>query len=331
MKSTLLTIVDALWAPIAALGKPESRVYFVFLLGAGVLAAAVWALRTRRRTSLPAFLFPKQIWLHPSALLDYRLLFARSVVRALLFAPLAFSSLVVAVGVSAWLGAALGARPRSTTDPVIVIALFTVAAFLADDFARYVTHRLAHRVPALWELHKLHHSAEVLTPFTVHRAHPVESLLMRSSALFAVGIVAGVFHWCFPGNISGAMILGVDALGFAWNLLGANLRHSHVWISYGRVLEHVFISPAQHQIHHSDLAHHHHKNMGSSLALWDWIGGTLYITRGREQVRFGLPPGGKNHGDTVGSALLAPLWAALCRLSGFPRRRPVAAALRAQR
>jgi hypothetical protein len=27
--------------------------------------------------------------------------------------------------------------------------------------------RLAHRVPVLWELHKVHHSATVLTPFTV--------------------------------------------------------------------------------------------------------------------------------------------------------------------
>ena len=29
----------------------------------------------------------------------------------------------------------------------------------------------------------------------------------------------------------------VDAIGFVWTLLGANLRHSHVWLSYGPRLE----------------------------------------------------------------------------------------------
>ena len=34
-----------------------------------------------------------------------------------------------------------------------------------------------HRVPALWEFHKVHHSAEVLTPLTEWRQHPLELML----------------------------------------------------------------------------------------------------------------------------------------------------------
>jgi sterol desaturase/sphingolipid hydroxylase (fatty acid hydroxylase superfamily) len=315
MKSPVSVIFDAvissLWAPVAALGKPDSRVYLPYLFGAALFATVVWAIALRRRTSLVSFLFPRSVWLHPSALLDYRLLFARSIIRAVLFGPLLFSSLAVAMAVSAGLGSALGARTRTTLEPATVMLFFTLTAFLAEDFARYCVHRLAHTIPALWELHKLHHSAEVMTPFTVYRAHPLESLLMRSGAVLAVGLVAGVFHWLFPGRVSGAMILGVDAMGFVWNVLGSNLRHSHVWVSYGRVLEHIFISPAQHQIHHSDQLHHTHKNLGSTLAIWDAIGGSLYVTSGREHLQFGLPPSDKNHENTVGSALVDPLRAAL--------------------
>jgi sterol desaturase/sphingolipid hydroxylase (fatty acid hydroxylase superfamily) len=185
-----------------------------------------------------------------------------------------------------------------------------VAAFLAEDFARYVVHRLAHRVPFLWELHKVHHSAEVMTPLTVYRTHPIESVLMRGGAQLALGLVAGLFSWVFPGKVRAFEIMGVYGLNFLWNLLGTNLRHSHVWLSWGPRLERVFISPAQHQIHHSDQLHHYDSNFGSALALWDLAFGTLYVTRGRERLRFGLPPDVRNHGDSVGSALLAPLVAA---------------------
>jgi len=48
--------------------------------------------------------------------------------------------------------------------------------------------------------------------------------------------------------------------------LGANLRHSMIPISYGR-LEKLFISPLQHQLHHGKTTSR--KNYGSMLAIWD--------------------------------------------------------------
>ena len=43
-----------------------------------------------------------------------------------------------------------------------------------------------------------------------------------------------------------------------------------------------------HQIHHSDNPVHYDKNYGVSLAIWDWIFGTLYIPARDETVQFGL-------------------------------------------
>ncbi len=303
----LVRILTAMREPVRALFEPTKRVFVPFLLGAALIAAFLWLLRLRRRVPLLAFLFPRAIWLHRSALLDYRLMFARAVLHAALLGPFVVTATGVAVFVGGRLRATFGPGLAWDVGRGTVFAIFSVLAFLGDDFARYVVHMLAHRVPALWELHKVHHSAEVMTPFTVYRAHPIESLLMRSGAAIGVGVIAGFMSYGFRGPISGWQILGVDAIGLAWNAAGSNLRHSHVWLSYGRILEHVFISPAQHQIHHSDQPRHFHRNFGSTLAIWDWIGRSLYVTRGRERLRFGLPPEEQNHGPTVLSAWFAPL------------------------
>jgi sterol desaturase/sphingolipid hydroxylase (fatty acid hydroxylase superfamily) len=71
---------------------------------------------------------------------------------------------------------------------------------------------------------------------------------------------------------------------FIFNSLAANLRHSHVWLSFGPVLERVISSPAQHQIHHSDAPRHFDKNFGINLSLWDWMFGTLYVTQSSPEV-----------------------------------------------
>lgn len=306
---------------LTSLLRPDNRVYLPFLLGAVLLASLVWWARVRGRHSLWSFLFPKALWLHRSALLDYRLVVVRGLLDIALLSSLSLSATALGLAVARALWQQLGILPRFSVEPWVIVALFSAAAFLAEDLARYALHRLSHRIPALWELHKLHHSAEVLTPFTVYRTHPLEGLLMTTGSAAAIGAVSGVFMWLFPGAVRGFEVLGVYALGFVWNLLGANLRHSHVWLSYGRRLEHVFISPAQHQIHHSDQQHHHDRNFGSALSVWDWMFGTLYVTHGRERLCFGLAEGERNHGDTTASALLGPLWAAFGRL--VPLRRTV--------
>ncbi len=54
--------------------------------------------------------------------------------------------------------------------------LMTLAAFLAFDLGGFVWHFLTHRVQVLWAFHRVHHSAEVLTPISNYREHPVDSL-----------------------------------------------------------------------------------------------------------------------------------------------------------
>ena len=93
------------------------------------------------------------------------------------------------------------------------------------------------------------------------------------------------------GRIDLVTIGGANAMYVLFNALGANLRHSHIWLSYGRVMEHIFISPAQHQIHHSVAIKHHDKNYGSMFAIWDWMFGTLYIPDEMEEIVYGVSDG----------------------------------------
>ncbi len=311
----------ALLEPIRALLDPSKRVFVPFLLGA--LGIALWAgARSGPRAAWTGQLFPRAIYLHPSAVLDYKLLFVKALLRTLLFAPRFLSTVSLTAAVTVGLRGWLGAAPSSSLSAVSVGVLYTLACFLFDDWSRYALHRAMHRFPPLWALHKVHHSAEVLTPLSLYRTHPIESLLNTLRGTLSLGLVSGVFVWGFGARVQGWQILGVDAIGFVWSLLGANLRHSHIWLSYGRRWEHIFLSPAQHQVHHSVAAAHRDRNFGTVLSMWDWLGGSLYTTSTREELRFGLTADEPRPRDTIVSLLLSPLRESLraVQIAGLERR-----------
>lgn len=119
-------------------------------------------------------------------------------------------------------------------------------------------------------------------------------------------------------------VLSINAVDFAWNATGSNLRHSHVWLSYPRWLSHLLISPAMHQVHHSADPRHHDKNLGNIFALWDWLFGTLYLPERVEPVSFGLGDAGAGH-ETLRGLYARPFvdaWAWLCGRGGRARRAP---------
>lgn len=163
------------------------------------------------------------------------------------------------------------------------LALYTLVLFLADDFTRYLLHRGLHS-RWLWPLHRVHHSATVLTPLTLHRIHPLEGVLYQARSLLVFGGVSGAFYYLFQESAF-YEILGVNALVFCCQFFGANLRHSHIPFSFGR-LEGLLISPAQHQIHHGEDGQ---GNFGAFLSVWDRLGGSFIASHERPHIdRFGV-------------------------------------------
>jgi sterol desaturase/sphingolipid hydroxylase (fatty acid hydroxylase superfamily) len=312
---------SALLSPLAYPVSADQRLFWPFLAGALVVAVCALVVTGGLNRRALLGLFSPRVWLHRSSRLDYQLLFAKPVIRALCFAPWMFGAFEIARSVTAALDGARGIPARSAWPQWQIGLAYTVVLFLCWDASRYAVHRLAHGVPALWELHKVHHSAQVMTPFTIYRSHPLESLLFQLRGILVTGIVSGVFFHLFRSRALQVEILGVNAVGFVLNLLGGNLRHSHVWIGYPRFLERILISPAQHQLHHSAVLAQCHSNYGSFLAVWDWLGRSLQLSADhRRPRRFGLPPSELNHSPHhLGSALLRPMWASVLRLVPAPR------------
>jgi len=236
---------------------------------------------------------------HRSTRLDLQLLIGNQLLDALGALPTLFGSFWLATHVVFALDRVV--RPELSAPGWLIGLAYSVVLFLAWDASRYVLHRITHEVPALWEFHQIHHSAEVLTPLSFHRAHPVELLLYRIRGVLVTGLVAGLFFWLFRGEAKMVELLGVHAGGFVLNALTGNLRHSHIWLSFGP-LERWFISPAQHQIHHAEGVH---ANYGTWLAIWDRLGGSLVLSEEPPAV-LGVAAADRNHGDDLLSAWLGP-------------------------
>jgi sterol desaturase/sphingolipid hydroxylase (fatty acid hydroxylase superfamily) len=252
----------------------------------------------RRPTSAWGYLFPRALYLHPSAMFDYKMYLANGVLRGLVsLTTLILSTRAVATATHRVLTGLLGARPPAAAGPPFWFCLlFTVALLAASDLGFFLAHVLEHKVPHLWAFHKVHHSAEVLTPVTVARVHPVDKVLEGAFIAVLAGITTGVFEYGSRHEMTLVLILGESAVRFFFNIL-FNLRHSHIWMPYPRLLSHVFTSPAMHIVHHSAADRHRDTNFAAYFGLWDWALGTLYIPGdSREDREFTL---GLSDGDSA--------------------------------
>ena len=276
---------------VGLLNRPSVSIYWGYLLTALVLAAAVYVRRRRRRATargLFRYLFPRCILFRPSVRHDLVLLVLNTLLQTFaLGVPLQTISSTVASATWELLRAGLGPLQAPLSGVGLGIVA-TVAIFIAADFGFYVAHRLLHRVRFLWELHKVHHSAPVLTPLTVFRRHPFDIAFEGAVSGIVLGTAYGGLGWLGGLSVSSYAILGVNALLFVGLAIGFNLQHSHVWLRFGP-LERVLISPAAHQLHHSDDPAHFDRNFGNILSIWDRLFGThVAPPRERPKLSFGL-------------------------------------------
>ena len=310
---------------VLAFLQRDSYLYWPFIVSTlAIMVVAAWfAARSESRGwggQLRDY-FSARVWWHPSARADYRLYFANAIVLPLVFGWLLFSDAHVGALMDSILGRAAPA-PQGGTPSIAWKLLYTVVFFIAYDFGRFVAHCLLHDVPALWQFHKVHHSAEVLTPMTAFRAHPLDLLVMAWVPALTTGLATWVFNLFASGPVGFYTFLGLHVALWAVNLID-NLRHSHVWVTYGPHVGRWIVSPAHHQLHHSCEARHWGKrggsNRGFSLAVWDRLYGTLRMPEARaETFRMGLGDGTDPEWHSVRRMYLRPFAGAFASF----RRRP---------
>ncbi len=270
--------------------SPKKRVFLGYLFS-GFLIGFIWLLWRQKESVKTAWArcFSKEIWWSQSARADYLIMLINKA-SFILLAPLLLTQLTVATWLFQTLYETLGYRPLfgSGWPSGSIPLLFTLCYLLLDDFFRYYLHKLLHEIPALWAFHKVHHSARTMTPLTVFRAHPVEGILFSLRTAIVQAICIAGFIFFFGPQADLMTVWGASIFTFAFNILGSNLRHSHIPLPYWPKLEKFLISPAMHQIHHSTNPKHFDKNYGVIIALWDRMGGTLVHGSEAQDISYGL-------------------------------------------
>ncbi len=252
-------------------------------------------------------IFNLRLLQHESFYADVKLVILSVIIAPPLFASLVLSSNAVSVVVSSALKSSFGPLWPLAGHDATMRAISTLVLFVAYEVGYFVDHYLKHRVPFLWELHKVHHTAEVLTPLTNYRNHPVDNLIFGYMLSIFIGGASGVLAWMFDRRID---IISVDGkniifLIFLWTI--GHLQHSQFWIPFGGIWGRVFMSSAHHQIHHSDDPTHFNRNLGSVLAIWDWMAGTLEMpTTENPRLSYGVREERRNAHSWAGF-LVTPL------------------------
>ncbi len=180
----------------------------------------------------------------------------------------------------------VGAWPWWVQFTVLLVSL---------DFLKWCIHNLLHRVPWLWEFHKVHHSVVEMDWLSDWRFHWGE-ILVYNSLLYA------------PVALLGARGEVALAVGVVDTLVGhfahANLRWRVGWLKY------VLNSPEMHLWHHSHPdCGPSNRNFALTLSIWDWIFGTAHVPT-HHPARLGFD-GVERFPTALPGQWLAPFLAAL--------------------
>lgn len=166
----------------------------------------------------------------------------------------------------------------ATLPWVAGFALFLVL----DDMTQYWWHRLTHRVPALYALHRAHHSAPYMSIRIVYRNNSFYYLLMPGIWLSGMLIYLGLAPVYYVYLIIKMTVIFAAHSSVPWDdkLYRIRILRPLVW-----VLERTISTPATHSAHHGltadDGVTHYKGNFGNLLFFWDVLFGTAKITRRR--------------------------------------------------
>ncbi len=201
-----------------------------------------------------------------------------------------------------------------------------VTGFIVRDFVQWWTHRLLHRIPFLWNFHKVHHSVEEMG-FAAHlRYHWMENVVYRTIEYLPLAILGIGLHDFFvihiftlavghynhsnisiDGKITGTIvaifigILCVTPIIEVQHFNGTPLEIKALvlvlfalfgYLLLSKLMKYIFNSPEMHIWHHAAAwpeKFPHGINFGLTLAIWDYIFGTASIPYNGRDIKLGFP------------------------------------------
>ncbi len=163
-----------------------------------------------------------------------------------------------------------------------------VLGFFVRDFVQWWTHRLLHRVPFLWEFHKVHHSVKEMG-FAAHlRYHWMETIVYRSIEYLPLALIGIGLRDFFIIHI--------------FTLAVGHFNHSNFKLNLGP-LKYIFNNPQMHIWHHAKSLpkdRHYGVNFGLTLSIWDYLFKTNYIPKSGKNIELGFPDDEKFPDNFVG-------------------------------
>jgi sterol desaturase/sphingolipid hydroxylase (fatty acid hydroxylase superfamily) len=170
-----------------------------------------------------------------------------------------------------------------------------VISFLVLDLAMYIQHRLLHKFPLLWRVHKVHHSDVDFDCTTGFRFHPLEVLFTVTCQLVTV-IIFGLSPLAI-------LLFNFIHLPYAY-FSHLNVRLNERLESF---LSFFIITPHLHRIHHSMDLKDSNANFSIFLTCWDTIFGTLRRTpQAGELIQCGIAELGNPKDTYLDTVLLLP-------------------------
>ncbi len=148
--------------------------------------------------------------------------------------------------------------------------------FVVRDFVQWNVHRLLHRVPWLWEFHKVHHSVQQMG-FAAHlRYHWMETVVYRTIEYIPLAMIG----------------FGIDdfLVVHLFTIAVGHLNHANIYLPLGP-LKYILNSPQMHIWHHAEELPEKYRNgmnFGITLSLWDYLFGTANIPKNGRDIPLGF-------------------------------------------
>ena len=158
----------------------------------------------------------------------------------------------------------IGDLPYLVQVPIVI---------LIADLGVYWTHRILHVVPAMWEIHSVHHAVEELDWLAAVHQHPLDVIFMKAGALFPLYALG-----------FSAEAIATYLLIYFWQTW---LVHANVRLNYGP-LRHILVSPEFHHWHHSSETAARDKNFAGLFSFYDVLFGSAHLPKGQNPKTFGV-------------------------------------------
>ena len=148
--------------------------------------------------------------------------------------------------------------------------------FLVADFVQWNIHRMLHRVPWMWEFHKVHHSVKEMSFAAQFRFHFMETIFYKTIQYIPLAMLGFGITEFFVVHM--------------FTVVVGHLNHANLNWSYGP-LGYVFNNPNMHIWHHAKELPEEHPygmNFGLTLSVWDYLFGTAYVPRNGRDIEIGF-------------------------------------------